>query len=183
MKLQIAATRAERPYGNAEYFGRILWAFFRWLFHCSPRVCFGWRVFLLRRFGAQIGRGVHIYPGARIELPWQLEVGDLSSIADGVRVYNLGTVRIGARSTVSYGAHLCAGTHDHEDARFPLQRLPIHIGDDVWICADAFLGPGVSVGDGAVVAARSVVVEDVPPWVVVAGHPSRVIKPRVIRPA
>lgn len=183
MKLDIDATRKQRPYRPREYFCRLMWAIVGLLFRFSPRVGFRWRAFLLRCFGAKIGRGAHIYPGARIELPWLLEVGELSSVADGVRVYNLGKVRIGARSTLSFGAHICAGTHNYEDAGFPLLRLPIDIGDDVWICADAFLAPGVTVGDGAVVAARAVVVADVPPWVVVAGHPAQVLKPRVIQPS
>jgi putative colanic acid biosynthesis acetyltransferase WcaF len=180
MKLDIAGTRSERPYRSTEYVARVLWTLAYPLFRCSPRIAFAWRAFLLRRFGARIGQHVHIYPRADIELPWMLVIDDFSSVADGARIYNLGPVHIGKRATISYGAHICAGTHDYEKATFPLLRVPIEIGDDAWICADAFLAPGVSVGIGAVVAARAVVVDNVPPWTVVAGHPARVVKPRTI---
>ncbi len=182
MSLDIEGNRGARPYRSREYVARVLWALAYPLFRWSPRVLFGWRAFLLRRFGARVGRQVHVYPRAAIELPWMLDIGEFSSVADGVRIYNLGLVRIGARSTISFGAHVCAGTHDYESAAFPLQRLPIDIGHDVWICADAFLAPGVTIGDGAVVAARAVVVDVVPAWTVVAGHPARVVKQRAILP-
>ena len=130
---------------------------------------------MLRAFGATVGPGVHVYPSAIITLPWLLEVGEWSALGDSVLVYNLGSVRIGSRVTISQRAHLCAGTHDYRQASMPLERRPISIGDAAWICADAFVGPGVSVGEGAVVGARAVVVRDVEPWTVVAGNPARVV--------
>ena len=83
--------------------------------------------------------------------------------------------------TISQRAHLCAGTHDHTDPSMPLQRLPIVIGDQVWICADAFVGPGVTIGEGALVGARAVAVKDVEPWQIVAGNPARPIRKRVMK--
>jgi putative colanic acid biosynthesis acetyltransferase WcaF len=96
-------------------------------------------------------------------------------------IYNLGPVRIGARATVSHRAHLCAGTHDYRDPALPLLRLPIVIGPQAWVCADAFVAPGCVVGEGAIVGAAAVVVRDVPPWQIVGGNPARVIKQRVLR--
>jgi putative colanic acid biosynthesis acetyltransferase WcaF len=110
--------------------------------------------------------------------PWLLEVGDWVSIADGVTIYNLGRVRIGSHSAISQGSHICAGSHDYARADLPLTRPPITIGAGVWVAADAFVGPGVTVGDNSVVGARAVVTRDVPPGVVVAGNPARVIKQR-----
>lgn len=176
--LAIDACRKARPYSKKEYIGRVLWAIVQPLFRFSPRPLFAWRRQLLRIFGAQIGPGVNIYPSARIYIPWNLRVGQQASIGEWVLVYNLGPVSIGEQASVSHRAHLCAGTHDYRDPALPLQRLPIDIGPRAWICADAFVGPGVCVGEGAVVAARAVAVKDVPPWLVVGGNPAQGIKTR-----
>ena len=148
------------------------------LFRWSPRICFGWRRWLLRCFGAQIGRQVHIYNSARIYFPWNLSVGNWSAIGEDALIYNLGHISIGNRVTVSHRVHLCAGTHDYRKPDMPLLKPPIVIKDQAWICADAFIGPGVIVGEGAVVGARAVVMKNVEPWSVVAGNPARVIKQR-----
>lgn len=160
---------------------RVLWALASPLFGWSPRPLFAWRVFLLRRFGAQIGADVRIYPSAHIRMPWNLRIDELATVGEEANLYSLGMIHIGARSMVSQGAHLCAGSHDHRDPRLPLLTPPITIGRDVWICAEAFIGPGVSIGDGCVVGARSVVVKDVPAWRIVAGNPARVIGERELR--
>ncbi|MGQ0799768.1 MAG: putative colanic acid biosynthesis acetyltransferase [Pseudomarimonas sp.] len=181
MKLDIEAARAARPYTSREYVGRMLWAWAWPLFRYSPRICFGWRRWLLRRFGAAVGRHVHIYPSVRVAIPWNLQIDDHAAVGEDVLIYNLGPVRIGARATVSHRAHLCAGTHDFRDPALPLLRLPITIGGQVWVCADAFVGPGVSVGEGAVVGAAAVCVKDVPAWTIVAGNPAVFIKHRELR--
>ncbi len=176
----ISANRSARKWTRKEQVGRVLWAAVLPLFRFSPRLCWGWRRFLLRRFGARIGREVQIHPKVRVEIPWNLEVGDWSAIGFDALIYNLGPVRLGQRVTVSQRAHLCAGTHDFRDAALPLLKPPIRIHDDAWICADAFVGPGVEVGPGAVVGARAVVVKDVPAWTIVAGNPAREIRKRVV---
>ena len=114
-------------------------------------------------------------------MPWNLEVGDWSSIGEGVFIYNLGKVKIGKRTTVSLKSHLCAGTHDYSDIKLPLKKLPIRIGDNVWICSECFIGPGVTVGEGAITGARAVVINDVEPWVIVAGNPAQYIKNRNLK--
>lgn len=148
------------------------------LFRFSPRPCHGWRAFLLRLFGAQIGPGAHIYGGAKIWAPWNLEVAAEAGIADGAILYSQGKITIGRRAVISQGAHLCAGTHDYNDPGFPLIAKPITIGAHAWIAAEAFVHPGVTVGDGCVVGARSVVVRHLPPWTVCSGFPARVLKER-----
>jgi putative colanic acid biosynthesis acetyltransferase WcaF len=136
---------------------------------------------LLRWFGAKLGPHCGIRPSTKIFHPWLFEMGDWSMLADGVLVYNLGPVKIGEHSVVSQDAFLCAGTHDYTDPILPLQRPPITIGDGVWIATQAFIGPGVTVGNNSVVGARAVVMKDVEPGVIVAGNPARVIKPREMK--
>ncbi len=179
--LDIAANRKAAKYSLGAVACRVLWAFGQLLFRLSPRPCFGWRRTVLRCFGASVGQHVHIYPSTRIYFPWNLTAGDWSAIGEEALIYNLGPVTIGSKATISHRAHLCAGTHDYRDPTLPLLKPPITIGDQAWICADAFVGPGVHVGDGAVVGARAVVMKDVAPWTVVAGNPACEIKKREMR--
>lgn len=181
--LDIAGNRAARKYSRRENIERVLWALFKPLFHFSPRLCYGWRRGLLRLLGARIGHSVQIHPSVRIFLPSLLVIGDEAAVGEDVRLYNLGPMVIGAQATLSQGAHLCGGSHDHREAALPLIRAAIHIGSAAWICADAFIGPGVTVADGAVVAARAVVMRDVPCWQVVAGNPARIIGARTLKAA
>ena len=160
--------------------GRLGWGLCGPLFRFSPRLLWGWRRFLLRLFGAKVGRQVHIHPSARIFIPWNLEVGDWSSVGFDALIYNLGMARIGSKVTISQRAHLCAGSHDFRDPAMTLLKPPITVHDEVWVCADAFVGPGVTIGEGSVVGARAVVVRDVPPWSVVAGNPASVRSPRTL---
>jgi putative colanic acid biosynthesis acetyltransferase WcaF len=178
MTIDIEANRRARKWATSELVARVLWAIVYVLFRVSPRILWGWRSFLLRLFGARIGRHVHIHPSVRIAIPWNLDIGDFTSIGDRVLLYNLGMLSIGARATVSHGAHLCGGTHDYRDARFPLIKSPIHVGEGAWVCADAFVGPGVTVGSHAIVAARAVVMGDVAPRTIVAGNPAKPIGAR-----
>jgi putative colanic acid biosynthesis acetyltransferase WcaF len=178
--LDIEQNRRARKYSYHELAWRVLWMLARPLFRLSPRPCFGWRRFLLRCFGAKIGRNVHVYPSATIYFPWNLEAGEESAIGEYAFIYNLGRVTIGARATISLRAHLCAGTHDHTKVNFPLLRLPVNIGSDAWICADAFVGPGVTIGEGGVVGAGAVAMRDVKPWMIVVGNPARAIRRRQV---
>lgn len=151
------------------------------LYRYSPRPCFAWRRWILRRMGAKVGKRVHLYPTARIYYPWMLNIGDDSAIGEDALIYSLGPVDIGKRATISHRAHLCAGTHDYRDPTLPLLRLPISIGDDAWVCTEVFIGPGVTVGAGAVVGARAVAVKNIEPWTVVAGNPAVPVKRRVLK--
>ena len=148
------------------------------LFRYSPVCMHGWRAFLLRCFSAKIGRGAHVYPRVRIWAPWNLEIGEEAGIGNDVILYAQDRISIGRRAVISQGAHLCTGTHDHEQWGYPLVTRPIVIGDHAWVAAEAFIHPGMRLGEGCVVGARSVVTKDMPAWMVCAGHPCIPLKPR-----
>jgi putative colanic acid biosynthesis acetyltransferase WcaF len=159
---------------------RLLWDIvyllaYRWL----PKSCFGrWRLFLLKRFGAKIGKGCSIAPSCRIWAPWNMDLSDYVCLAEGVDFYCVSPIRLGSHATISQRAFLCSASHDISSLSRPLIHSPISIKEDAWVCAEAFIGPGVNVGEGAVVAARAVVVKDVEPWMVVGGNPSKILKKR-----
>ena len=178
--MQIDLNRQATKYTRTEQIKRVIWSFVKPLFRFSPRPLFGWRNFLLRMLGARIGRHVNIYSSAVIYFPWHLSIGDYSAIGEDAFIYNLGPITIGSNVTISQRAHLCAGTHDYRQLDMPLEKPPIVVEDQVWICADAFVGPNVTVGQGAVVAARAVVVKDVEAWAVMGGNPAKFIKKRIL---
>lgn len=161
--------------------GRLLWAIV-WLtlYRPSPRLLHAWRRFLLRLFGAKIGDNVHPYPSSKVWAPWNLYMGDNSCLADGVDCYCVAQVNIGAGTTISQYSYLCTASHDYSDPAMPLVVAPISIGELVWITADVFVGPGVTIGDGAVVTARSSVFADIEPWVIARGNPAVSVRPRVM---
>ena len=175
LQLNFRANRAARKYTRVEQVRRVAWGFGRWLVRLSPRPCFGFRRAVLRIFGATVGAHVHVYPTTHLYMPWNVEIGDWSALGEDVLVYSLGKVRIGSHVTLSYRAHLCAGTHDFKDPALPLLKPPINLEDGSWIGTEAFIGPGVTVGAGAIVGARAVVVKSVQPMVIVAGNPARVV--------
>lgn len=158
---------------------RLLWQLV-WilLFRPTPPSMHAWRCWLLRRFGARIGSPCYVYSSVEIWAPWLLSMADYSTLAPRVICYSMSSVSLGIRAVVSQGVHLCTGSHDYESENFQLFSRPISIGADVWVCSEAFVGPGVKIADGAVIGARSVVTSDQPGWMVCAGNPCRPIKPR-----
>lgn len=177
--LDIEANRRARKWTRSELAVRALWEvlslpFFAW----TPRPFWKWRNALLRAFGARIGRQVRINPSVRIAIPWNLAIGNFSAVGDRAILYSLGPINIGERVTISQHAHLCAGSHDYCDPAMPLLKPSIVIEDDAWICADAFIGPAVRVGRSAIVAARGVIVKDVPAGQIFGGNPARRLKDR-----
>ena len=174
--LNIEANRSQRKYTWWELLLRVLWGTVgTLLFSLSPRPFFAWRRGVLRLFGAAVGPGVHIYPSATVYFPWKLSIGAYSAVGEHAILYNLGPITIGSQVTISQHAHLCAGTHDHTDPTMPLLKPPIVVGDQAWVCAEAFIGPGVTVGKGAIVGARGVATKDVPAWAIVVGNPVKVV--------
>jgi len=160
---------------------RLAWGFtYYLLFRFSPVFLVGWRNIILRVFGAKLGRA-WVHPSVKIYAPWKLQVGHESFVGPDVEIYNDFGIEIGQRVVVSQRTFLCSATHDYTDALFPLTGGRIIINDDVWVAAEAFVAPGVTVGTGAVVGACAVVTKDVAPWTVVAGNPAKFIKKRVMR--
>ena len=175
MKLDIKANRLSPKWPLKIQIARVIWGIARPAFRLSPRIFWSWRRLLLRMFGATVGKDVHIYPTVRITMPWNIVIDDYCAIGDRAILYALGNIQIGARTTISQGAHLCAASHDWRKADRPLLKLPINIGDDAWICADAFVGPGVTVGRAAIVGARAVAMRDIPENAIVTGNPAVVV--------
>ncbi len=156
-----------------------LWWVVQWfLFRPSPQALFGWRRFLLRSFGAQIGRQVLIRPTVWVTYPWKLSIGDYSWIGDEVVLYSLGEIHIGSNSVVSQRSYLCAGSHDYTRPTFDISAPAIRVGNQVWIATDVFVAPGVEIGDGSVVGARSSVFSSLPPGMICYGSPAVPVRPR-----
>ena len=164
---------------NRERIGRLCWnVVWGLLYRPSPVVLHSWRCFLLRLFGASVGQGVHPYPSSRVWAPWNLALRDGACLAGGVDCYNVAKIEIEERAVVSQRTFLCTASHDYTSDLFLVLAAPISIGRDAWVAAEAYVGPGVRIGEGAVVGARSVVLSAVEDWTVAAGHPARKLKVR-----
>lgn len=159
---------------------RLLWNIV-WLllFRPSPRPLHTWRAMLLRLFGAQMGPNCHIYPGCRIWAPWNLFCEDQVSAADGVEIYNPAPMHFGSHAILSQGAYVCGATHNYDDPAFPLLAYEMRFGAYCWICARASVGPGVNVGEGAVLGLASVATRNLAEWTVYGGAPAVAVKERV----
>ena len=164
--------------GRPAWFVQLWWLVQSLLFHPSPQVFYGWRRFLLRLFGGRIGKGVLIRPSATITYPWKVTIGDWSWVGDQATLYSLGEITIGDNAVISQHSYLCAASHDYARPTFDLYAKAIRVEPEAWIAAHVFVGPGVTVGRGAVVGACSVVLEDVPAGMICAGHPMKVLRPR-----
>lgn len=159
----------------------MLWAVVQaTLFRWSPRFCHRWRVALLRCFGADIPVPglVRIYPTASVVFPWKLRLEAGVMVGPQVRLYNLAPITLRCGANLSQHVHLCAGSHDYRRWSMPLVAKPIVVGPNVWIAAEVFVGPGVTIGELAVVGARSVVIRDLPERKVCVGHPCRPVQDR-----
>lgn len=181
-KLDTSRAACPSSHSTANKVGRVLWAACWWiLFRPSPRILFRWRVWLLRMFGASVTPDSRVDPTARIWAPWNLTIGSDSSIGHHADIYNVAPITIGDQATVSQYSYLCAASHDLSDPTMKLTTAPIRIENSAWVCARAFVGPGVTVGQGAVIGACGVVVKDVDDWTIVAGNPAKVIRKREIQ--
>ena len=146
----------------------------------SPRPLHGWRRVWLVLFGARIHRTAAVYPSARIWAPWNLEMGARSALGDDVECYNVDKITLDEDAVASQQAFLCTASHDITDPGKRLITAPIHLRRLSWVCAGAFVHPGVTLKEGAVAGARAVVTKDVAPWAVVAGNPAVFLKKRVL---
>lgn len=161
---------------------RLLWGLVRlFLFRPTPRwIMHGWRRSLLRMFGALIGSGCRISPTCRVWAPWNLQMGEYSTLGDEVDCYNVAKIKIGSKVTVSQRAFLCCATHDITSLTRPLIYKPITLRDHVWIAAEVMVLPGITINEGAVIGARAVVSKDMPDWTICAGIPCKPIRARTL---
>lgn len=164
--------------GKPGWFVQIWWLVQSTLFRWSPQFAYGWRTWLLRLFGANIGKGVVIRPTATFTYPWKISIGDHSWIGDDVCLYSLGKIVIGKNVVVSQKSYLCTGSHDIDKIAFDIYAKPIRIEDEAWVAADVFVAPGVTIGRGSVVGARSSVFQDLPEGMLCLGNPAKAVKPR-----
>ncbi|MFN6481882.1 MULTISPECIES: WcaF family extracellular polysaccharide biosynthesis acetyltransferase [unclassified Nostoc] len=164
--------------------GAPYWKQLLWYFLGSPLVqsdllpMSGLKVLLLRTFGAKIGQGVRIKPGVRIKFPWRLIVGDHVWIGEDAWIDNLAPVTIESHVCLSQGVYLCTGNHNWNHPDFKLITAPIYIQESSWIAAKAIIGPGVTVGRGAVLTLGGVTSSSLEPMTIYAGNPAQAIKQR-----
>ncbi|MFL5240834.1 MAG: putative colanic acid biosynthesis acetyltransferase [Gemmataceae bacterium] len=172
-------TAYESPWSLSVRLRVVLWEVVRCLlFRPTPKFFSGWRVLLLRLFGTRATGRPFVAASAKIKMPWNLVLEDRACIGPHAEAYNLGRIVLKARSTIAQEAYLCGGTHDFSRPNLPLVVGDIVIGADAFVCARAFILPGVTVGEGAIVGACAVVTRAVPPWTIVAGNPAVVVGPR-----
>ncbi|GAL62281.1 colanic acid biosynthesis acetyltransferase WcaF [Algibacter lectus] len=141
---------------------------------------YGWRRFLLRSFGARIGKKVIIRPSTQITYPWKVKIGDYSWIGDDVVLYSLGEIEIGNNTVISQRSYICTGSHDYSKVDFPIYSEKIFIEDGCWLATDVFVAPGKIIKQGTVVGARSSVFNDLDSFSVYAGSPAKLIRKRGI---
>ncbi len=153
----------------------VCWLLF---YRISPRPFHAWRAILLRAFGATLGPNCHFYPGSKVHSPWNLTCADQVTAGDGVEIYNPAPLRLGSHAILSQGAYICGATHDFDDPAFPLLTYVMEIGAYAWVCARASVGPGVNIGEGAVLGLASVTTKNLEPWTVYAGAPAVRVKER-----
>lgn len=149
----------------------------------TPPPLHAWRRALLVAFGAKLHPSARVYGSARIWYPPHLRMEAHACLGPGVLCYCMAPITIGERAIVSQRAHLCAGTHDIHDPEFQLVTRPIDIGARAWVAAEAFIGPGARVAEGAVIGARAVLFGETVPYGVYAGNPARLLRQRVLRDA
>jgi putative colanic acid biosynthesis acetyltransferase WcaF len=160
---------------------QLWWLIQATIFAWSPQFAYNWRNFLLRSFGAKIGKNVIIRPSVITTYPWRLTIGDNAWIGDNAVLYTLGEITIGKDAVVSQRSYLCTGTHDYQSVAFDIYAKPIVIEEQVWVATDVFIAPGITIRKGAVIAARSSVYNDMPELMICMGNPAKPIKSREMK--
>lgn len=169
------------PPSMANKLARAAWGIVRvLLFRPTPAPLHAWRRLILRSFGARVGSRVAVYPSAHIWAPWNLTIEDGATIGGDAIIYNVDHITVGRYAVISQGAHLCTASHDHNAPTFDLVTASIRVGEEAWVAAEAFVGPGVTIADGAVVGARAVVVKSIDERAVVVGNPAKAVGMRAI---
>lgn len=164
--------------GRNAFVVQIWWIVQAVLFKLSPQFMYGWRRFLLRLFGAKIGKKVIIRPSATITYPWKISIDDYSWIGDNVVLYSLGEIEIGKHVVVSQKSYLCTGSHDYNKLEFPIFEKKITLNDQCWLATDVFIAPGITIGKGSIIGSRSSVYKNIPAGKICKGSPAVVTNTR-----
>ena len=156
---------------------------FCWVMFCrwTPKPFNLWRLIWLRVFGCKIYGKPFVHQRTRIKIPWNLILHHRACVGDRANLYSLGIIEVKENAIVAQEAYLSTGTHDFSDPDLPLVTAKITIGENSFVGARAFIMPGITIGNGAVIGSCSVVTKDMPAWMVCAGNPCREIKPRKMR--
>ncbi|MDB2471570.1 putative colanic acid biosynthesis acetyltransferase [Flavobacteriaceae bacterium] len=165
--------------GKSKWIVQLWWIVYAVFFKNSPQVMYGWRRFLLRSFGAKIGKNVIIRSTAQFTYPWKISIGDCSWIGDEVVLYSLGEIEIGSHTVISQRSYICTGSHDYNSESFDIYSQKITIGDKCWLATDVYVAPSITIGGNTVVGARSSVFKDLLSNKVCMGSPAKPIKDRI----
>lgn len=166
--------------GRSKLVVQLWWLVQSLLFKTSPQFLYGWRRFLLRSFGAQIGKKVIIRPSVQVTYPWKIKIGNYSWIGDDVVLYSLGEIEIGANTVISQRSYICTGSHDYNKQDFPIYAKKITIEEGCWLATDVFVAPGLRIEKGTIVGARSSVFNDLKAFSIYAGSPAKFVRKRNI---
>ena len=164
--------------GKSKITVQIWWLVQATIFKLSPQVLYSWRRFLLKCFGAKIGKHVIIRPTAKITYPWKVKIGDYSWIGDDVVLYSLGEIEIGSNTVISQRSYICTGSHDYTKIDFPIYAKKTLIDDECWLATDVYVAPGVIINKGVVVGARSTVLSNLDSYSIYVGSPAKFLKKR-----
>ena len=165
--------------GRNAFIVQLWWIVQGIFFNNSPQFLYGFRRFLLRLFGAKIGKNVIIRPSVRTTYPWKVSIGDYSWIGDDVVLYSLGEIEIGKNVVISQKSYICTGSHNYLQSDFPIFAKKITIKDECWLATDVFVSPGITIGKGTVIGSRSSVYKDIPSNKVCTGNPAKIIRERI----
>jgi len=159
---------------------QLWWVVQATLFAWSPQFAYSFRAWLLQIFGAKIGIHTVIRPTVTVTYPWKVSIGDYAWIGDDVVLYSLGEIEIGANAVVSQRSYICTGGHDYTKPTFDIFATKIVIEPEAWVATDVFVAPGVRIGKGSVIGARSSVFKDMPPKMICYGNPAKPMQPRIM---
>ena len=159
--------------GKSKLYIQLWWLVQAILIGLSPQAFYGWRRFWLRMFGASIGKKVLVRPSVKITYPWKVSIGDHSWIGDDVVLYSLGEIEIGSNTVISQKSYLCTGSHDYTKETFDIFAKKITVGNGCWLATDVFVAPGIDIGDGSVIGARSSVFKNIESNTINIGSPTK----------
>ena len=169
----------DSPWTKSQRMKMLVWEYV-WLLFCiwTPKPANQWRLFWLKLFGCKIFGKPFVHQRARIQIPWNLILHDRACLGDRANAYNLGVVEIFEHATVGQEVYLCTGTHAFEQPEMNLITCKITIEKNVFIGARAFIMPGITIGENAIIGAGSLVIKNVDKNTIVGGNPAKFIKSR-----